>query len=361
MIDEAVARQNSWLARRRAWATKFFAHFNPFLKKPMPQKKKVMKSEQPQPRTRMKCRPLLAYWFPILCALAVIAMLIYVFLVPRCFVPRVAEPTVQPVQLEVLAEDAAPTFDMVRIEPGGKVVVAGRWLPNQAVSIKVNKKIVATEQTNDRGEFVYAPNKNFEVGNYVLRLVGVDKNIDSVDDVFIYVSAKGNANSMSLLMAKDGSKFLQKPKLQSGDLAVSKIDYLENGRIVIQGNAIPRTRVTMWLDDQKVGMGHVSDHNNFGIGADVGKLEPGREYTLRVRMHDGSGRAASTVKHRFVMPEMIPGDETYYTVRRDDALWIISRNFLGRGVLYTMIVEANDIKNPDLIYPKQKLRIPIKK
>ncbi len=361
MIDAAVSRQNSWMARRSAIASQILHKLNIFAKTktgtPAKPKKRIPRKVQSGTR-----HWLLAYWFPILCAAAVILMVIYVIVAPRCFVTPedVPEPTIQPVQTTETqpAVSESPTFDMVRIDKGGKIIVAGRWLPNHGVSIKIDGKIVATEQTNDRGEFVYSPVKTFPTGNYAIRLSGVDADMDSDEDVFVYVSPRGT-DSMSLLMAKDGSKFLQKPSLQSGDLNISKIDYLENGRIVVQGNAIPRTRVTMTLDGKPVGMAHVSDHNNFGIGANVGALQPGREYVLRIRMHDGNGRAAAAIRHKFTMPQMQPGNDTWYMVRRDDSLWIIARNFLGRGVRYTMIASENKIENPNLIFPKQKLKIPM--
>ena len=104
----------------------------------------------------------------------------------------------------------------------------------------------------------------------------------------------------------------------------------------------------------------MSDHRNFGLGADVEKLEPGREYTLSVRLHDGDNEKIATVEHTFTMPESTGAEDTYYTVRRGDALWIIARNFLRRGVLFSIIADKNNIANPNMIFPKQKLQIPVK-
>ncbi len=146
--------------------------------------------------------------------------------------------------------------------------------------------------------------------------------------------------------------------LVDGDLVVSKIDYLDTGRIVVTGDSLPRLRVSLSLDDKYLGFARVSDHKHFGLGADVGQLEPGREYDLTVRLHDGDGRAIAEVKHHFTMPQMTGDDDTYYTVRRGDCLWIIARNFLRRGVLFSIIAERNNIANPDLIFPQQQLQIP---
>ena len=47
-----------------------------------------------------------------------------------------------------------------------------------------------------------------------------------------------------------------------------------------------------------------------------------------------------------------------YTVVEGDCLWNISKKFCGDGARYTEIASANNIKNPDLIYPGQVFVIP---
>jgi nucleoid-associated protein YgaU len=270
-------------------------------------------------------------------------------------VPDVPAPVVKPVK-----QITVPEFDIVRIESDGDIIIAGRWLANQSVSIVSNGKIIATEQTNADGEFSYVPRNAWKPGNYTIALLGADPEVKSNDKVFLYVSEHGAENSVSLLMTKDGSTLLQSPSsLRDGDLTVSKIDYMDNGRLVITGDALPRLRVSLTLNGKYMGFARVSDFNHFGLGVDVGELESGKEYELFVRLHDGDGRTVANVVHKFVMPEMTGDDDTYYTVRRGDCLWIIARNFMRRGVLFSIIAERNNIENPDLIFPKQVLQIPV--
>ena len=51
----------------------------------------------------------------------------------------------------------------------------------------------------------------------------------------------------------------------------------------------------------------------------------------------------------------------YYVIEKGDTLWAISKQYLGDGNRYAEIFEANRevIKDPDLIYPGQKIRIPL--
>ena len=52
--------------------------------------------------------------------------------------------------------------------------------------------------------------------------------------------------------------------------------------------------------------------------------------------------------------------EKTYTVKSGDCLWNIAKSLLGSGSRYTEIYNLNKekIKNPNLIYPGQVLRIP---
>ena len=49
----------------------------------------------------------------------------------------------------------------------------------------------------------------------------------------------------------------------------------------------------------------------------------------------------------------------YYVIQKGDTLWGIAKQYLGNGSRYTQIFEDNRevIKDPDLIYPGQKIRI----
>ena len=361
LINDAIAQQNDWQENRREYTRGFLKSLNMFARPSVKKQENQSVAATDAGVVRSRHSALRAYWFPIACALLVIFIAIWVMFIrgatqPRVIVvPAVPEPVVQRVD-----NITVPTFDIVRIEKDGDVVIAGRWLPHQNISIMVNNKIVATERTDYAGEFVYTTSTAWKPGNYTIALLGAEPEVKSSDKVFVYISDAGVENSVSLLMTKEGSTLLQAPAmLRDGDLAVSKIDYLDTGRIVVSGDGLPRLRVSLALDGDYMGFARVSDYRHFGLGADVGELESGKEYELAVRMHDGDGRTIGTVLHKFVMPEMTGDDDTYYTVRRGDCLWIIARNFLRRGVLFSVIAERNAIQNPDLIYPKQLLQIPV--
>jgi len=53
-------------------------------------------------------------------------------------------------------------------------------------------------------------------------------------------------------------------------------------------------------------------------------------------------------------------EEIFYTIEKGDTLWAIANKYYDDGSKYTHIVDANIevIKNPDLIYAGQVIRIP---
>ena len=364
MIDDAIAQQNDWLENRRSYARRFLKTLNVFAR---PKEKTALQAKKQTPKAKQTTTTnhtgLRSYWFPIVCVFLVVIITIWVLFIKSATYQRVViVPVIPDAVTNVVNESETPSFDIVRIAPDGNLVVAGRWIANKNISIVINGKIVATEQTDANGEFVYAPKKPLSAGNYTLSLIGVDSNTKCENQVFLYVSEHGYKNSVSLLMTPKGSTVLQAPSMVYGDdLTVSKIDYLDNGRIVVSGDAMPRLRVSLWLNDTYLGFARVSNYRHFGLGADVGKLEPGKQYSLDVRMHDGDGRTIANIKHTFTMPKTTGDDDTFYTVRRGDCLWIIARNFMRRGVLFSMIADRNHIENPNLIFPKQRLQIPVVK
>lgn len=66
-----------------------------------------------------------------------------------------------------------------------------------------------------------------------------------------------------------------------------------------------------------------------------------------------STKKATVTKQRPVTKE-IPKT---YTVKKGDTLWLIAKKYLGDGSKYKDIAKLNNIKNPNLIYPGQVLRL----
>lgn len=81
-------------------------------------------------------------------------------------------------------------------------------------------------------------------------------------------------------------------------------------------------------------------------------------------VQSGSSTTAPAPAAEAPVPDLRPsgtsGSEQPYTVVEGDSLSKIAKHFYGDANKWSRIHEANrdQIKNPDLIYPGQKLRIP---
>ncbi len=118
------------------------------------------------------------------------------------------------------------------------------------------------------------------------------------------------------------------------------------------------------------------------IQAHIESDNPGVE-GLNVKVEDGVAKVAGKAKDQSAFEKIVlmagnvlgikevqadeletedPATEQveYYVIQKGDTLWAIAKAHLGNGAEYTKIFEANRevIKNPDLIYPGQKIRIP---
>ena len=65
-------------------------------------------------------------------------------------------------------------------------------------------------------------------------------------------------------------------------------------------------------------------------------------------------------KTKTTTPRTNPKSTGFHVVKSGDTLWAIAKKYYGSGAKYTKISNANKgkIKNPNLIYPGQKFKIP---
>jgi nucleoid-associated protein YgaU len=70
----------------------------------------------------------------------------------------------------------APTFDLLRVEPDGSMVIAGRSMPLAGIEVVIGSKVIATTTANADREFVVVLDEPLEPGDYqiVLRSTSPD-------------------------------------------------------------------------------------------------------------------------------------------------------------------------------------------
>lgn len=296
-----------------------------------------------------------------------------------------------------------PTFDVIRLEPDGSIVVAGKAEPQSKIElITQNGKIIDNANSGQTGDFVIVPQNNIEPGDYVLSLNATNKNgkkINSKQTAVIHVPDK-NKNDVLVVVNEEGQpsriitipKELEKkpepetepeePKPQTQqeeneqeiviakktEIRIEAVE-IEDQQLYIAGQVENGETVRVYINDELIGTENGNEQNRFLIEKPY-KLEPG-EHTVRADVIDKNNgkviqRAEVKLVHEVENKQNNNNQNTIETgthlisIKKGDTLWHIAKKTYGTGFRYTTIYNANkdQIVDPDWIYIGQVFKIP---
>ena len=295
---------------------------------------------------------------------------------PRRIVPP-APPAAAVTPAPVLAPAAQPTpavppsFDIVKIDPNGQAVIAGRAGPGDRVRVLDGDKPLGEVTADQRGEWVLVPSVPLPSGDRQLALEAVRPNggppVRSKDVVGLSVPTPAGADkgtAVAVLLPEDGTKpaqALQAPQAAAGagPLRLDTAEYGEGGRLLLSGRAEPGARLDVYAGNQPVGTATADATGKWSLTAPRPAIAGGFE--LRLDQLAGDGKVAHRIAAPFEPPtETASAEAGSYVVKRGNSLWWIARRTLGQGVRYTAIYTANRelIRDPNLIYPGQVFKLP---
>ncbi len=274
------------------------------------------------------------------------------------------------------APPIAPSFDVVRIDPDGNTVMAGRAPAGATVEIRDGDTLIGTVTADARGEWVFIPETPLPSGSRTLSLMATLEDgtqLDSDEKVVIAVpegagsptKTPGKALVLKFREGDDGpTTILQTPgggvDRSTFPLTINSLDYDSKGRVVIGGAAPKGALVQLYLDDALIGR-VTADENGAWVVRPESLIPPGL-YTLRADQVDPTGKVLARVEYPFSRAEDLRemADGTFILVQPGNSLWRIARRVYGSGFAYTEIFQANQdrIMDPDLIYPGQVFEIP---
>jgi nucleoid-associated protein YgaU len=321
--------------------------------------------------------------------------------------PRSVAPTASPEAAPAPppAEPTAPSFDIVRVEPSGETVIAGRAAPGAKVTVLDRDQPIGTATADDAGEWVLLPEKPLAPGSHELglrseapasveslnaaipstgtRTVGTQtvgtqtadtraadtpaadsrtprvpaRIVESENVVVVVVPEPKAAEAgptapapeapIAMLTPREGtgaSRVLQQPGeggLSDRDLVLNAVDYDEAGRVVISGQAAPGAIIFVYLDDKPVVRAVTDDTGRWE--AVPGETVAAGLHSLRVDQVDGAGSVLASVSTPFSRATLLSelGEESFVVVQPGNSLWRIARRSYGEGIRYTVIYEAN--------------------
>ena len=274
-----------------------------------------------------------------------------------------ATPDVLGVPLGPTAEpdQSSLAFDVVRVAKDGTVVVAGRAPAGAVVNILANGDIIAVVTADARGEWTAVISEPLPPGDFEITLQSDDG--QTAQTVLVSVPAQEDRTPLVVISESEkGSRVLQGGGLisEDGSLFFESVDYDAKGNMVFSGYGREGATVRIYLDDRFIGEGRVAQDGRWVIVAQ--EPVPEGVYVARVDLLDAAGAVIARVQAPFekAVPQISPGDQLQVTIVPGDNLWTIARHVYGSGWRYTVIFDANanQINNPDLIYPGQVFTLP---
>ncbi len=286
----------------------------------------------------------------------------------------VAEPVIPVPNAQAVAEIAPPEFDIVRVNPAGGAVIAGRGPPGADIIINAGNEILAETRADGFGEWVVVPDRPLPPGPQDLGIqarLPDDRVIRSEQVVTLLVpgpEAPAEERAVAVLQDREGGappRIMQSPITappgQVGELTLDAVQYDEAGNLVLSGKARMGGEVRVFVDGQPIGLAEADVAGAWQIAPDAA-VDIGR-HDLRLEQINAEGQVVAEIALPFMRASpaetqgLGPGE---MIVQPGASLWRIARSTYGQGVLYTVIylANANQIDDPDLIYPGQIFTLP---
>ncbi len=259
-----------------------------------------------------------------------------------------------------------PTFDIVRIDPTGTAVIAGRGEPGADISVLANGAPLLEMTVDRRGEWAGVTDDPLPAGAVELTLLMTLESGQEIrsDQVVIVSVPEVEGEEPLVVLGRPGgpSRILQGPiDVDGAAFALTTVDYDDAGAVIFSGRAEPGSRVRILADGEIIAETMAGEDGRWSVTASA-TLPPG-VYQLQLDQIDENGRVTAVLALPFerAAPEDLAnvGPRTV-VVQPGNSLWRIARRLYGEGWQYTVIYEANaeQIRDPDLIYPGQIFDIP---
>ena len=267
----------------------------------------------------------------------------------------------EPAPADPAASWVVPAFDLLRVEPDGSTVIAGRAQPNTTIEIRNGDTVVATADVGPSGDFAAVFDKPLAAGDYQLTLnasdgkgganasqevatVSIPK--DSAGELLAMVSKPGEASRLITVpetavaeteekpageaasaavtetpaagaetpaVTEDAAKTATPDARATADVRVAAVE-LEGDRMFIAGNARPGALVRIYADDKLVGEMKADEAGRYVVD---GKIDlPVGRHTIRADVMSADG---SKVELRASVPFDRPEGEQVAVVAQADS------------------------------------------
>ena len=251
------------------------------------------------------------------------------------------------------------TFDIVRLDKNGDVVIAGKTIPNIKVDILDGNETLASVFSDSNGDWVWISEKPLPEGIKRFNL----KHFDGEDEFFsqqniIILREKNKYLSSKILrFSKNSSIEIINNNQKILGLSLDIAEYFDEDGLMLTGRTKPNAKVKLFFSDN-----FIKDSTSDNRG--VWKMElknfdfTDNNLIVTTEIEGQKIKLKTKIFEKKIDPNFIFEKEVI--VKNGNSLWRIARKTLGGGVYYSEIYKNNmkEIENPDLIFPGQVFNIP---
>ena len=256
--------------------------------------------------------------------------------------------------------DVLLKFDIVRLDPSGDLIIAGKTEPNIVVDIYDGNQKLTSVLSDTHGDWVWVSEKKIDNGLKRFNLKHSDsegKIINSDENIIIFFE---KTEKQKVVKIRDkgevGIEILNNNQGVRG-LALDSSEHFDNEKLRLKGRSIPNAEIQIFISKKLIGKSIADAQGNWEFSINEIVFE---NYDLEIK---------STFENNILSlkTEILNGKidskiffEKEIIVENGNSLWRIARKTLGGGILYAEIYKNNKkiINDPDLIFPGQVFKIP---
>ncbi|MQW88476.1 LysM peptidoglycan-binding domain-containing protein [Sinorhizobium saheli] len=230
-----------------------------------------------------------------------------------------------------VASWTVPGFDVLRVEPDGSTVIAGRAQPGTKLEIMSGNTVVGTADVGAAGDFAAVFDKPLPAGDHqlTLRSVGPDGASKTSEEVATVSVPKDPAGQLLAMVSKPGeaSRLITTPKAdtevkqaaiepKAGEpadasatpakpsvapgLQVTAVE-IEGEKMFVAGNARPGALVRIYADDKLLGEMKADDQGHFVVDGLI-ELSVGSHIIRADMMNEDASKVAMRASVPFDRP-----------------------------------------------------------
>lgn len=275
-------------------------------------------------------------------------------------------PAALPARTTPEEQTATPSFDVVRVDPSGHTVIAGRAPAGSTVTVTAGRAVIGTTRSDPDGQWVLAPDKPLSAGGRTLTLsasLPSGTTVVGSEKVVVVVPHQNAAPPVALLEAPSRPRLIEAPPPAGGGESKFGLDLIQYGThdsVILAGRAPPGTEIRIYLDNHLLGDVRADANGHWSLALDH-QVAPGM-HQVRLDQISPAGKVLARLALPFdrAAQPIPPGASEITVVQPGQCLWLIAQRVYGSGVRYTLIFQANrsQIRNPNLIYPGQVFTLP---